>query len=274
MSFRRALGAFALLVGMPAAAAAQDARMVEVGYEITFAGFSGFRIDFAGRFDGASYDVESHTFKNGLLRALTIHYDGRNRAWGGFLPQGTRPAGGGLSIIVGNKPRIWQARYGADGMVQETHEPEWKPQPTQEIPEDKKLGSLDPLSAALSVGMSGDAACEQTVPSNDGKRRIDVQLRKVGTEAAAASGVPGAKDDLLVCEIFTKRIAGEFHDAPQEAESKREQPMRIWLARLDDTAFRYPVKLEAQTGFGTIRGRTLFFRTRPLTDDEKATMAR
>ena len=27
--------------------------------------------------------------------------------------------------------------------------------------------------------------------------------------------------------------------------------MKIWLARLDDTPFRYPVKLEASTGFGT-----------------------
>ena len=41
--------------------------------------------------------------------------------------------------------------------------------------------------------------------------------------------------------------------------------MRIWLARLDDTPFRYPVKLEASTGFGTIRGRILTFRERPLT---------
>ena len=39
-----------------------------------------------------------------------------------------------------------------------------------------------------------------------------------------------------------------------------ERPMRIWLARMDDTPFRYPAKLEARTGFGTIRGRLLYFR--------------
>ena len=32
------------------------------------------------------------------------------------------------------------------------------------------------------------------------------------------------------------------------------------LARLDDTQFRYPVKLEATTGFGTIRGRLMKFQ--------------
>ena len=56
------------------------------------------------------------------------------------------------------------------------------------------------------------------------------------------------------------RIAGEFDDAPQEAESERERPMRLWLARMDDTPYRYPTKLEASTGFGTIRGRLLYFR--------------
>ena len=60
-------------------------------------------------------------------------------------------------------------------------------------------------------------------------------------------------------------IAGRDHDmllaqaAAVEAESERERPMKIWLARLDDTPFRYPVKLEASTGFGTIRGRLMKF---------------
>ena len=36
--------------------------------------------------------------------------------------------------------------------------------------------------------------------------------------------------------------------------------MRVWLARMDDTPLRYPVKLEAKTFFGTIRGRLLSFR--------------
>lgn len=274
MRFRRAVAAFALCAGLPASVVAQNARHVEIGYEITFAGFAGFRVDFAAKFDGTNYDVESHAFKEGLLRMLTIHYDGRNRAWGGFVGEAARPAGGSLSIVVGDKPRTWMAQYGPDGSMSEQHNPEWKPWPEVVIPEDKRRGSLDPLSGALAVGMAGDAACEQTVPSHDGRRRIDVVLRKIGTESPAQAGVPMAKGDLLVCEIHTHRVAGEFHDAPKEAESKREDTMRLWFARLDDTQFRYPVKLEAKTGFGTIRGKTLYFRERPLTEQEQAAMRR
>ncbi len=274
MRFRRALAAFVLCVGAPSVVAAQQSSHVEIGYEITFAGFSGFRIDFAAQFDGARYNVESSTFKEGLLRMITIHYVGRNRAWGGFTPEGMRPTGGSLSIVVGDKSRTWLAQYGPDGVVREQHTPEWKPQPDQTIPDDKLRGSLDPLSGALMVGMAGDAACTQTVPSNDGKRRIDVVLRQVGTESPQQAGVPNAKGDLLVCEIHTQRVAGEFYDAPQEAETKREQPMKLWFARLDESQFRFPVKLEARTRFGTIRGTMLHFNQRPLTDQERAAMRR
>ena len=275
MRFRRALAAIALSVAAPAVASAQgatpDARQVDIAYEITFAGLSGFRIDVTAKFNGSNYDIESRTFKEGILRAVTMHYDGRNRAWGGFSPQGARPSAGSLSIVVGDKPRTWIAQY-SGGTMQETHNPAYKPSPQNTISEDQRRGSLDPLSAALSVGMAGDAACDRTIQSNDGKRRIDIIVKKIGTEPAATAGVPGAQGDLLVCEIYTKRVAGEFDEAPKEAETERERPMRIWLARLDQSQMRYPAKLEAQTGFGTIRGRILSFRERQLTPQESQAM--
>src|SRR3954471_10378800 len=238
MSFRRALVGLALCCAAPNSVMAQQARLVEASYDITFLGFTGFRIDFSGVFNGTSYDVQSHTFKEGMMRAVTIHYDGRNRALGIFGPRGIIPTVGSLSIVVGDKPRTWLAQYSGGQLVQETHTPDWKPQPDQIIPDDQRAASLDPLSAAMSVGAAGDAACDRTVPSNDGKRRIDVILKKVGTEPASTAGVPQARGDLLVCEIYTKRIAGEFSDAPKEAETERERPIRIWLARMDDTPFR------------------------------------
>jgi hypothetical protein len=112
----------------------------------------------------------------------------------------------------------------------------------------------------LFAGMAGDAACDRPVPENDGQRRIDIILRKVGAEPASAS-YPGARGDALICDIYTRRVAGEFYDEPSEAETERERPMRIWLARMDDTNFRYPIKLEARTWLGTIRGRVLSFRS-------------
>src|SRR3954463_8954353 len=144
MTFRRALLGFALCTLVPATAWADDGKVIEGGYEITFAGFAGFRIDFTTRFNAGSYDVESHAFKEGVLKAITLSYEGRNRAWGSFSPQGAHPTGGALSLMISGQPRTWLARHGADGSLQETHNPEWKPTPKDAIPADKKIGSLDP----------------------------------------------------------------------------------------------------------------------------------
>ncbi|WP_422001577.1 DUF3108 domain-containing protein [Reyranella sp.] len=274
MRFRRAIVAAAAILAATPLAAAQDARKIQIAYEITFAGITGFRIDVTARFNGASYDVETSTYKEGMLKAITMNYIGRNRAWGGFSTRGAQPAAGSLSISVDGKPRTWLAQYGASGFLQETHTPVWKPTPQQTISEADRQGSLDPLTAALSVGLAGDAACDRTVRSNDGKRRIDVILHKVGMEPAASTGIPGARGDVLVCDIYTKRISGEFEEAPKEAETDRERPVRIWLARFDDTPIRYPGKLEAHTFFATIRGRILSFQESPLTPEEIRGMRR
>jgi len=262
-----------LCLASSAAAAAQDQRQVEIGYEITYAGLAGFRIDLTARFNGGSYDIETNTFKNGILRAVTMNYGGRNRAWGGFSAQGARPAGGSLSIVVDDKTRSWSAQYGAGGALSERHTPDWKPAtPQQAIPEQDRLGSLDPLSAAVTAGLAGDGACDRTLKTNDGKRRIDITLRKLRSEPAAASGIPGAIGDVLVCDVTTRRVSGEFYDAAKEAESVRERPVRLWLARLDNTSIRYPAKLEAEAAIGTARGKLLWFRERPLSPAEGAAM--
>ena len=274
MRFRRAFIVLAACLAPPAVAAAQDARQVDISYEITFAGISGFRIDVTARFNGSNYDVETSTFKEGMLKAVTMNYFGRNRAWGGFSTRGAQPTAGSLSINVDGKPRTWLAQYGNAGFLQETHNPAWKPTPQQTISDADRKDSLDPLTAALSVGLAGDAACDKTVRSNDGKRRIDVLFRKIGMEPAAATGIQGAIGDVLVCEIYTKRVAGEFDEAPKEAETERERPIKIWLARFDNTQIRYPGKLEAQTLFATIRGKVLSFRERPLTPAEAEAVRR
>lgn len=249
-------------LAVPTLASAQDTRRVDISYEITYLGMSGFRIDVTAYFNGPTYDIESKTFKEGLLRAFTMNYEGRNRAKGTFTAQGAQPTGGSLSISVDGKSRTWLAEYGGNRGLKETHSPEWKPAPQQAIPESDRLGSLDPLSAAVSVSMAGDAGCDQTLPTNDGKRRIDVLLRKIRTEPAAGSGIPNAQRDVLVCDIYTKRVSGEFYNAPNEEEAKRERPVRLWLAHLDQSQVRYPGKLEIDTGFGTVYGKILRFTIR------------
>jgi hypothetical protein len=274
MSLRRVVLSVALCT-TPVGAFAQQARLIELGYEISFAGLPGFRVDIAAKIDGDTYDIESHTFKEGLIRAVTMHYVGRNRAWGRFGGTGAQPAGGSLSLVIGDKVRTWLAQYGFNGTVRETHNPDWKPQqPEHRISDEQRRGSLDPLSAAMFAAFAGQSACDRTIPTFDGKRRIDVVLTKTGNDTAANTGMPAARGEAIVCTIHTRRVAGEFYDKVDETESERKRPMRMWFAQLDDSTMRFPVRLEAETGYGTIRGKVVNYRQRPLTEEERVAMRR
>jgi hypothetical protein len=275
MSFRKLLMSLALGCALPTAVAAQPAaRVIDLRYEITFAGLTGFIVDITARIDGQSYDIESHTFKEGLIKAVTMHYIGRNRAWGSFGSEGAQPAGGSLSLAVGDKVRTWLAQYGFGGTLQEAHQPEWKPQPHHQISDEQRKGSLDPLSAAMFAVFAGGTACDRTIPTFDGKRRTDVTLTKVGTDSAANTGIATARGEAMICTIHTKRVAGEFFSKEDETESERQRPMRMWFVRLDDSQMYFPAKLEASTGFGTIRGQVTRFNERPLSEAERTSLRR
>ena len=116
--FSYGLGRFGLVLRRTRCDRPRTTRQIEVGYEITFVGMTGFRIDFTAKSTGNRYDVESHVFKEGILKALTMHYEGRNRAWGGFVPQGVQPSSGSLSLVVGGTAahlarRVRAGRHGA-----------------------------------------------------------------------------------------------------------------------------------------------------------------
>ena len=206
MSFRRALlTALGLCAAASTPTRAQDARLVEAGYEITFAGFTGFHIDFTGRFIGNSYDAQSHAFKEGTMKALTMHYEGRNRAWGTYLPSGALPAGGSLSIVVGDKARIWAVQYGPGGTLSEQFNPEWKPAPKAVIPEDKKRGSLDPLTSVIFAGMAGDAACDR-----------DGEVAEFAAELALPGRKPGFKALHICIRGDQRRCERELYEILRE----------------------------------------------------------
>ncbi|MEI9900232.1 MAG: hypothetical protein WDN31_09010 [Hyphomicrobium sp.] len=274
MSFRRAIAAFVLCAGVPAVAAAQESRQVEVGYAITYLGFTGFRIDFTARFDDQHYDVESHTFKEGLIKAVTIGYDGKNRAWGGFAPQSARPSGGSLSIMVAaSRAPGWRNMAPTDRYRRRISR-NGSRAPTRRSRRQARGLARSPVGRPLGRhGGRRGVRPDRGVERRQAAHRHHPEEDRHGVRGDGGRG-GGARGDLLVCEIYTKRIAGEFDEAPAEAESKREEPMKVWFARFDDSTFRYPAKLEAKQSLGTVRGDILFFRERALSDSEKTAMLR
>ena len=271
---RRPLVATLLLVALPCAASqAQDAHKIGLVYEVSVAGLAGLRVEVDARFDGVAYDVESRAYKVGVLQTLTSRYEGHTRAWGRLADASIEPAGGALSVITGEQKRNWRAWYEANGGLAEAHDPPWRPQPNQRISVEQRSGSLDPLSATLAVAVSGDHACDRTMATLDGKRRIDVMLQRIGIETAAQSKVSRSTGPVLVCEARLRRIAGDFGESSRSSDQS-EPPTKVWLARLGSSPFRLPARLEAASGWGTVRGHLLTFNERRLTPSERTAMLR
>ena len=206
-----------------------------------------------------------------------MHYDGRNRAWGGFSPQGAQPSGGSLSLVVGDKPRTWLAQYGAGRHA--AARPSIRNgsrTPQQVIPERQAPGSLDPLSAAISRRRGRRRGVR---PHGAVERRQAAHRHHPEEDRHRARRRPPAcrrrKGDLLVCDIYTKRVAGEFDDAPKEAETERERPMRD-LARAPR---RHAVPLSRSSSrrrpaSARSAADPALFRERPLTPEESQAMRR
>ncbi len=114
-----------------------------------------------------------------MLKAVTMNYVGRNRAWGGFTTQGAQPDRGiavDHASAASRAPGL--AQYGAAGIAAGDAQPAVEARHRSTTISDDQTARTRSirLSAALSVGMfAGDGACDKvTVRSNDGKRRIDV----------------------------------------------------------------------------------------------------
>ena len=221
MSFRRAFSAFAVSLAVPAAATGPG-RAPDRG---RLRDHLRRHLRLSHRLHGPlqrrnATTSKASTFKEGALKAMTMHYDGRNRAWGGFSAQGARPSAG--------RCRSWWATRRAPGSpstapaasCRRPSQPVWKPTPQQVIPESTSRARSIRCRRRSASAWPATPPATSRCASNDGKRRIDIILRKIGMEPAASTGIAGAQGDVLVCEIYTKRVSGEFDDAPQGSRDR------------------------------------------------------
>ena len=194
MRFRRAFIALAACLTPPAVAAAQDARQVDIAYEITFAGISGLphrrhrplqRLELRRRdqhLQGRRAEGRHHELRRPQPRLGRLHDPGR----------ATDARDRCRSASTASRAPGWRSTAPRASCRRPTI-PVWKPTPQQTISDADRKDSLDPLSAALSVGFAGDAACDKTVRS---QRRQAAHRRAVPQDrhgARGGHGHPGAQ---------------------------------------------------------------------------------
>ena len=177
-----------------------------------------------------------------------MNYVGRNRAWGGFSPQGARPSAGSLSIMVGDTPRTWLAQYGAGGFLQETHTPVWKPDAAAGDPRRRQAGLA---RSAVGGAQRRPRRRRRLRPAGADQRRQAPHRHHVPQDRHGARRDDGhSRARKATC--WCARCTPSACPASSTTRPRRPRPSASGRSRSGSPAstrrqIRYPGKLEAQT---------------------------
>jgi hypothetical protein len=130
-------------------------------------------------------------------------------------------------------------------------------------PEDKK-STFDPLSAVIfiasGVGAKGDSPCSVLAPVYDGRRRYNIELKKVkDTTVKMDNGLYNGP--AILCEIKYKQISGY---KPRVLKEANFPLINAWVAtfpsNIPGRSFAVPLRVWAQSQYGVIAAVTTSFK--------------
>lgn len=235
--------------------APQQSRVIVLEYEVHVIGLRTLSVDTVTRIDGTRYQLDMNVRNEGVLRALTAAFASRNQATGTLTPKGVLPATGFTGIAVGrNFQRTWAVRYLPDGSLDETYtnldQPEsFKPTPAQ------KKGSVDPATGLIVAAFSPGGPCNRTIKMFDSKRRFDLVAGPATRQVLPNGFTPLFSGETETCEMRMVKIAGYGGDGNPKDQATDDDPIRVWLGKLDSSGIGFPVRVTLSTGWGTLIGR-------------------
>ncbi|MBX3502424.1 MAG: DUF3108 domain-containing protein [Alphaproteobacteria bacterium] len=247
-------GTAAQAQGPRANTAPPQSKVIVLEYEVHVIGLRTLTVDTITRIDGSRYQLDMSVRNEGVLRALTAAFGSRNQAIGTLGPAGVTPGTAYTGIAVGRDfKRSWIVRYLPDGSLDERHtnldQPEhFKPTPAQ------KKGAVDPATGLIVAAFSPGGPCNRTIKMFDSKRRFDLVAGPATKQVLPDGFTTLFSGETNTCEMRMKKIAG-YGDGNPKDQATDDDPIRVWLGRLDDSGIEFPVRVTLSTGWGTLVGR-------------------
>ncbi len=235
--------------------APQQSRVIVLEYEVHIIGLKTLTVDTVTRIDGTRYQLDMSVRNEGVLRALTAAFASRNQAIGTLSANGVAPAAGYTGIAVGRDfRRTWAVRYLPDGSLDETYTNLDQPESFKPTAEQKK-GSVDPATGLIVAAFSPGGACNRTIKMFDSKRRFDLVAGPATKQVLHEGFTPLFAGETQTCEMRMVKVAGYGGDGNPKDQATDEEPIRVWLGKLDDSGIEFPVRVTLSTGWGTLVGR-------------------
>ncbi len=121
------------------------------------------------------------------------------------------------------------------------------------VPIDLQRGTVDAMSAlvALLQRIARSGRCDGTVAVFDGRRRTDVTAQTEGEEELAPHRWSSYAGRALRCGFEGRQVAGFWREA-DPVEARRPRGGTAWFARPAPGLPIVPVRIEAETSWGTV----------------------
>lgn len=234
-------------IGLPASAETLGAR-----YEIYTGGFKALSIEARAVVSDHTYDVEAGLKTLGVIDWIlrfTQKLEVRGRIGAAttpllYLTDGT---------FFGNR-RSTRLDYREDGRIEAVLHPA-QDDDRPPVPDDMKLGSIDPISAFIALNRAAAETgrpCNGKVPVFDGRRRFNLVLEEDGLGVVEPSHHTVFSGAAVRCKVQMERLAG-FQPNPQ-FNTKAPRISILYVARFGDGALWLPVRLESDSSFGYVVG--------------------
>lgn len=241
----------ALVLAAPYGALAADEASFRLDFEAYLGGFRVMSVASEGHYSATSYAIEAAARTRGVV------------GWfGNWVGNGTSAGAVTAAALVprmhrddstwrGDK-RFVQMDYAADGSVTVWAEPPPEKDNRDPVPPAETRGTLDSLSAAVALIRAVNAAggCAGEARIFDGRRRFDLRLSGGEQVMLTKSDQLSFGGPALKCLGTVRRIGGFWKGTEYRLDD--DKPSYVWMARLSPSGPLLPVRMEIETGIGTL----------------------
>lgn len=239
-----------MLAAASIGSAAANERLV-LSYALWKGGFHALDLEAGLSRGGGDYKVKFAAQTRGFIGWL-YPYLLEGEAAGRLAGKGPRPDRFATLARSRSDEKRRAISYLDDGTLVTWSEPPRSAADDEEaVPTDMRSNTLDPASAILSVveTVAKAGSCQGAYPVYDGRRRYDLSVSLIGPRMLASSSYNSYSGPATLCRVEVDKLSG-FRD-DEEAEGL-PTVINVWLASVANSEPAVPVRLEGESGLGSL----------------------
>ena len=230
---------------------AKAADRLALGYKVYAGGMHMFSIDTSVALRPDSYAADFEVRTDGSL-SWFMDWKLRSKVKGETHPEGLRPVAFRSESNWKGKERWVDVTYSTDGNPLVEAVPPPDEDDRERVPDDLRVGTIDPLSAGLNLVhmLTAGGRCDGTVSIFDGRRRFDAASEDAGPTEIPISDIAPYGGEAIACRLSVVPVKGFWRDQRYRV---KPQDVLVYLRPALPGTPLVPVRVEANTRFGAIR---------------------